>query len=307
VTDIDEQWQADLADMNDIKASNDGYRYLLVAMDCFSKYAWVKPTITKDAKATAIAFEAILRDANPRQPQRLQTDKGKEFCNSTFKELMDRRGILHFTTHNEETKAAMVERLNRTLKSRLYRYFTHTKSERYVDILPTIVAAYNSAYHRTIGMAPKEVCPANAPDIYHRAYGADIARGAQDTQANSKPLAVHAVVRLTKPVKAFSKGYEPLWTTELFKVASTNPMPVAPPSGPPFLYKAQDMSGEALQGTYYPQEIQQVDSTQANKEHVIEKIIKRRGRGQTAEVLVKWKGLHRKYNEWIPANTITNV
>jgi hypothetical protein len=310
---IDEQWQADLADMSDVRAQNDGYRYLLVVIDCFSKYAWALPQKTKDAKATATTFEALLAQAAPRQPINLQTDKGKEFCNGVFKSMLERHKIHHFTTHNEEIKAAIVERLNRTLKARLYRYFTHAHSERYLEVLPAILTSYNGAYHRSIGMAPKEVTHANEPVVYNNLYGS---RPPHEIAKKPRPMAsvpTDATVRMTHPHKAFSTGYEPTWTQELFKVAGSHSQADAPLYRPKLgsrqrppnrLYKLRDMAGEAIEGSFYPQEIQPVDSVQAGKQFEIQKIIRRRGKGANQEVLVKWKGLHRKYNEWILASSI---
>ena len=291
--------------MSDVKTSNDGYRYILVVLDCFSKYAWVRPQRTKDAKATTETMRAILSEAHPRKPQKLQTDKGKEFCNSTFMGMLRTKGIHFFTTNNEEIKAAMVERLNRTLKARIYRYFTFTKSERYLDVLPTIVASYNKSYHRTIGMAPSDVSRANTADIFDRVYGNDISRSIQKDKAAPKSISPDTTIRITRPVKAFTKGYEPRWTDELFKVANVVGKPPAPAKGPENLYKVSDLQGEPITGSFYRHEIQPVESQQAGKQFVIEKIIRRCGTGAKAEVLVKWKGLHRKYNEWIPSNSIT--
>jgi hypothetical protein len=44
---IDQQWKMDLADMQSMQKFNDGYRYLLVCIDVFSKYAWVVPLKNK--------------------------------------------------------------------------------------------------------------------------------------------------------------------------------------------------------------------------------------------------------------------
>ena len=43
VTDIDEQWQLDLADVSNLKKQNDGFTFLLCVIDVLSKYAWVVP------------------------------------------------------------------------------------------------------------------------------------------------------------------------------------------------------------------------------------------------------------------------
>ena len=71
-------------------------------------------------------------------PLKLQTDDGKEFYNKTFRGLMTRRRIRHFSTAGD-TKASVVERFNRTLKQRLYRYFTVENTLSFVPVLPEIV------------------------------------------------------------------------------------------------------------------------------------------------------------------------
>ena len=67
-----------------------------------------------------------------------------------------KRGIIHFSTHGD-TKASVVERFNRTLKQRLYRYFTAANTLKFIDILPDLVEGYNATPHRSIGKAPKQV------------------------------------------------------------------------------------------------------------------------------------------------------
>ena len=74
-TGIDAQWKADLADMQSIARQNGGMRYILNVIDVLSKFAWAIPVHSKDAKAITAAFGQVLTTANPRHPQRLQTDK----------------------------------------------------------------------------------------------------------------------------------------------------------------------------------------------------------------------------------------
>jgi len=64
-----------------------------------------------------------------------------------------------------DLKASVVERFNRTLKTKMYRYFTHANTRRYVDVLDDLVHTYNNTYHRSIGMAPVEVGPHNENDV----------------------------------------------------------------------------------------------------------------------------------------------
>ncbi|RWS08781.1 hypothetical protein B4U79_15201, partial [Dinothrombium tinctorium] len=85
VSAIDEQWQADLVDMQEFANFNDNYRYILTVIDLFSKYSWAIPLRNKTSKSIINAFEIIFKH---RYPQKLQTDKGKEFDNFEFKKFL---------------------------------------------------------------------------------------------------------------------------------------------------------------------------------------------------------------------------
>ena len=119
---IDKQWQADLADMQCLSKNNDGYKYLLTVIDCFSKYAWAIPIKEKSAASLLKAFKHLFeKQAFPRKPNRLQTDKGKEFVNKQVQAYLKEQAIRHFASESDQ-KAAMVERFNRTLKGRMWKY-----------------------------------------------------------------------------------------------------------------------------------------------------------------------------------------
>ena len=144
----DEQWAADLVEVQSLAKDNKGNQYLLSVIDVFSKYAWVEPLKAKTGAAVTQAFEKVLRRALGRTPLKLQTDDGKEFYNKTFRGLITRRGIPHFSTAGD-TKASVVERFNRTLKQRLYRYFTVENTLSFVSVLPEIVQGYTRSHHRS--------------------------------------------------------------------------------------------------------------------------------------------------------------
>ena len=117
------------------------------------------------------AFRRLLNDVN--RPTTLQTDKGSEFFNRPLQRLLKEYGVHHFATHNEETKASVVERFNRSLKTRMWRYFTKKQTIRYVDALQDFVRSYNDSYHRSMGMAPSAVNGANQETVWQRLYGHD--------------------------------------------------------------------------------------------------------------------------------------
>lgn len=169
VAGIDSQWQADLADMQQLSRNNSGFRYLLTCIDVFSKFAWVVPIRSKSASEMLEGMKRLFAEAAPRKPKHLQTDKGTEFLNHQVQELLRSEGVHHFSSWSDK-KAAVVERFNRTLKSRLWQYFSATQENRYVEALPKIVRSYNESYHRSIGCAPVEVNAANQARIWNRLY-----------------------------------------------------------------------------------------------------------------------------------------
>ena len=105
-----------------------------------------------------------------RKPINLQTDDGKEFYNKTFQALMKRKDIHHFSTSGD-TKASAVKWFNRTLKQRLYRYFTVKNTLNFVPVQQDLVQGYNRSFHRSIKMAPNEVTQANSPEVWETLYG----------------------------------------------------------------------------------------------------------------------------------------
>ena len=129
---IDRQWQMDLADMQSMQKFNDGYRYLLVCIDVFSKYAWVVPLKNKTGPSLVEAFKVIL--SSGRKPEKIMMDQGTEFLNRHFRALMKEEDIELYNTYNK-TKASIVERLIRMLKTKMWRYFTAKKTLRYIDTL----------------------------------------------------------------------------------------------------------------------------------------------------------------------------
>ena len=115
---INELWQADLVDLSSLSNENDSKRYLLTCIDVFSKYARVEPLKNKSGKTLTLAFTKMIAD---QQCKLLQTDKGTEFLNGTFQKLLKDRNIRHYTSENDDIKAAVVERFNRTLKNIMWR------------------------------------------------------------------------------------------------------------------------------------------------------------------------------------------
>lgn len=287
---INKQFQADLVDMSEYRADNDDVRFLLTCIDIFSKYAWVRCLKNKTGPTVSNAFKDILSQG--RIPDKLQTDQGTEFYNKHFKQLMTEHGIIHFSTANE-TKASVVERFNRTLKTRMWRYLTSVNSRRYIDVINDLVSAYNNAHHRSIKTTPVSVNKDNERQVFQALY----------KSKSKKPLVfkfdVGEKVRISKHRGIFRKGYQQTFTDEFFTI--TQCIGRDPP-----VYKLTDLAGEIVKGTFYEPELQRV-LVDKNKTFKIEKILDRRGSGQKSKVFVKWLGWPDKFNAWISAKNVVDL
>ena len=276
---INDLYQADLADLSSLSKYNDNYKFLLVVIDVFSKKAWVYPLKNKSAKTVTEAFTRLFER---QQPAHLQTDKGTEFVNSQLQKLLKDKGINFYTSENEDIKAACAERFCRTLKTKMWKYFTFVGNYRYIDVLDDLVDSYNDTYHSTIKMAPNQVTRVNEDEIRKRNF------------VPKRPpvwkLKIGDKVRISKGKRDFKKGYLANWSAEIFSVVSRHP------SDPP-VYEIEDYSGEKIRGKFYDFELQKV--IKEDDVYKIEKVLKTRKRNGKKEYYVKWFDYPDKFNSWV--------
>ena len=278
---VDAIWTADLVDMQSFSRYNKGYKYILMIIDVFSKYGWAIPLKTKTGLEVTKAFQHLWQSQTP--PQKLWTDKGKEFYNRPMKELLEKNNVELYSTENEE-KSSVVERWNRTIKRNMWKYFTANNTMKYVDVLPEIIEKYNNTYHRSIKCTPTFARePSSQQHVFEALY--------ERVQPITKPkYKVGDRVRIVKKKKAFEKGFTPNWTEELFTISEVKPTK-------PVTYKIKDTSGEEIQGTFYEPELQKTKQ----EVYRIEKVLKKRtSNNGVKQVYVKWKGYSNDFNSWIP-------
>ena len=271
VNDIDEIWAADLVDMQSFSKFNNGIKYLLMVIDIFSKYGWIVPLKSKTGVDVANALSKLFKE---RRCTKMWVDKGKEFYNKHVKAL----DIQLNSTENEE-KSCVIERWNRTMKEKMFKYFSANNTKKYIDILDEMVNNYNNTKHSSIKMTPVEASnKKNKNRVWLNLNG--------KTRTNHvEPMfSVGDKVRITKKKSNFEKGYTPRWTEEVFTVLQNQY--TDPPT-----YKISDHHGEEIQGTFYEQEMQKTNQDIFRVEKIIRK--------QKNRSLVKWYGYPESFNSWV--------
>ena len=229
-------WQIDLLDMLKYSKENDGYRYICVIIDCFSRYVWVKPLKNKTGKATVKALALLLMNERPKL---IQADQGTEFFNRDVKRMLEAFGPKLYHTYTDK-KAAIVERVQRTLRGRLGRLFTKRGNFKWIDKIDDIVTAYNNTHHSSIKMKPADVDEEHIANIFF----------------NSLPNLKKTIkfsngdrVRILIKKNQFAKEFEKSWSEEIFKIKriqNTNPI----------TYLIEDLDGEDIIGGFYTEELQ---------------------------------------------------
>ena len=172
---VDEIWAADLVDMSAFSRSNKGHKYLLTVIGVFNKYGWIVPLKTKTGKEVAQAFRKLFLNGHP---SRLWPDKVTEFYNQQLKAVLAANNVMLYSTENEE-KSSTVERWNKTMKNIIWKYFTANNTQKYIDVLSSMVEKYNNTYHRSIKLTPSD---ARNPSSYQHVHNALYANslGARD-------------------------------------------------------------------------------------------------------------------------------
>ena len=113
---------------------------------------------------------------------------------------------------NPDVKCTVVERAQRTIRDRLYKYLTYKNTFRYIDVLPKFVRAYNDTVHSTTGMAPSRVTDSDVLAMWQR-----MSRRRRIRVAKVK-FSVGQHVRISKEKTKFAKGGEQTFSTQIFRI-----------------------------------------------------------------------------------------
>jgi hypothetical protein len=104
-------------------------------------------------------------------------------------------------------------------------------------------------------------------------------------------------VHISQLKHSFQRDYQQKWTDEYFKVSKRYPRDGIP------MYKIKDLADDPIEGTFYESELQRVMKTR-DILYRVEKVLRKRKRGKTKEVYVKWDGWPSKFNSWIPESSL---
>lgn len=281
---------------NKYAKANKGLIYLLVVIDSFTRYVWIKLLINKDAGTMLKALSEMSKEMRGGFGEELMCDQGGEYINKKVMSWLDKMNIKLVKTNN---KAPTVERFNQTFQNMLYKWMEYYQTDEYVDAVPMFLRLYNNEkYHRIIGMTPQEAedpvneakLLSNLEHYYTKAVGAD------KRNTPIKPVfKVGDLVRVSRYKRQFDKGYHRNFQPTIYQISRVfTHLPV------PQYKLSFDSNGREEEGRWYGNELQLVSSNYTDGLAYKGTVVKERKRsGHPREQLIDytyWPG--EKYQQW---------
>lgn len=244
---------ADLADMSKLSKQNNGYRYIAVFIDVFSRYLQAHLIKRKNAEALYKTLKKVRESKVFGGFSRLFVDRGGEFYNKKVMSYCQKENITLYSTSSYEIKASIAERVIQTLKRKIYKYLTANNTRKYVTAMPQFIESYNNSPHSSLGggKSPRRVHSLHeAKDIseqFYRMYK----KGMQSSNTVISDLVIGDTVRIVNKDRQsiFRRGYFIQNTEEIFKIKKIDQ------SQKPTLYYLKDLAGDAIDGIFYRSEL----------------------------------------------------
>lgn len=144
--------------------TKEGFKYILVCTDLFTKWVDTIPLKRVDAVEVAKALvEKVF--CIGRIPEKILSDRGPQFINSTMEEVKKLWKVSQLTTAPYHQQAnGQTERFNRTLLSMLSMYVAAHQRD-WDEYLPYVTFAYNTSIHESTGKSPFEAVNARKPRL----------------------------------------------------------------------------------------------------------------------------------------------
>ena len=189
---------------------NNGFRYLFVGIDIFTKKAHAVPIKDKQPDESVRAMKEILDVIG--KPETLYHDFEGSWNSNKFIRLLNENNIKQIIT---STPPPFAERMVQTIKNMIHTRLggLEMSKEKWVDLLPAILKKYNNTKHSTISMSPNQATQGNNNieiwlNIYNKA----------NFNRKYAPLKKGSEVRTYIKPTVKSKGYDSKWSKETYKV-----------------------------------------------------------------------------------------
>lgn len=294
--------EADLLDLSN-KATGD-WKWLLVMIDTFSKYAVAIPMKNKEGPTVLAAMKKAFKKVTQTgfKVRSMLTDYGSEFVNASMEDYLKRQDTTHIYTKPQSTTshAKNVENYNGYIRKRITMYQTQFDRNDWNRYINDIVRNYNQTKHRITNESPVDVLKMSKEET--EAVRQTIRKNV--LPKNAKPYTAYKVgdlVRLQVQMdSAFEKPTNNIsFTRNVYEITKVNQPKSDSVLQPTYTIKSLP-SNEVVKEKFFHNDMRKVEQTtkqvQAPEKYIIQKMLKldKFPVGKTGQmrdyILVKWKG-----------------
>jgi hypothetical protein len=212
-----EMIQLDLLDYQKFSKQNRGYKFILIAVDIFTRVAFAEPIKDKTPLSVLTAFKKF-----EVTPNAVYHDSGHEFKGVFLKYLNDNQIVDLKANIGDHNSLGIIDRFSRTLKTMIAKYMTAQNTAIYYDKVNDLIQAYNNTPHSALGdIAPYSVM--NSIEYYRQVQMINMEKLKFNQSINktlSHNMKVGDTVRIKLKKKLFQKGYEVNYSPQTYRIAS---------------------------------------------------------------------------------------
>lgn len=270
--------QVDIMDVSNYSESNNGFRYIFLGNDTYSKTLISFP-IRNRKPASIIASLQHFIDNLPFTILNIFSDQEGSILSKVVKKWLESKAIRLYTT-TAKIKAPGVERMIRTLRTAFQRHFESSQTFKWLEYLPKFQKYYNNRKHSTTRQTPNDIVNNPLAHVHRPVIKA----------RNVKLPPIGSFVRLNRLKGVFDKEASGNYTAEIFTVSGhkrNQPIP---------MITVTDQLSIPILGSIYPEEFQVIKWTGEKQVDQVFETRKRRGKTQR---LVSYVGYPAKFKEWI--------
>jgi hypothetical protein len=145
--------------------SDEGYKYILVIIDCFTR--WIELFPMKDVSAIAAADSIVQFAGRYGFAKQLVSDRGSQFVNSIISELMQLLTTEHsFSIAYSKEENSIVERANKEVLRHLRAILLHSEVIKdWKQAVPFVQRIFNASVNRSIGVSPAQLVFGKSIDL----------------------------------------------------------------------------------------------------------------------------------------------
>jgi hypothetical protein len=285
--------QADLFYVQKLSEENKNMKYILSAIDTYTKFAYLEAVETKSADEV-LSKIALILSRMPRISNIWCFDRGGEFENSKVINFLKKRGIKTFFTLGEH-KAAICEKFQSTIQRLIHTYLMQNETWEYLPYLQQICDNYNNTIHSAI----YPLTPAQAENPSNSSILAEAHSKKRSLMRLKKVEPIYTKgqkVRVSLKKTKFSRGYDQSFSFEEYIISEVLTNRITP------FYLLKDTKGRLLRGKFLQHQL-----TPVNIQTYRGRAIKHRKRGKRDEYLFEFKGYSPEFNEWLNSEQLEKI